>query len=64
MFQVIITGQMKMTVFWDVALCSVAETDQRSWGAFCLHYQVLIMKAENTFETSVSLYQTYMKVSL
>jgi hypothetical protein len=56
MFQVIITGRMKMTVFLDVALCSVAETDQR------LHYQVLIMKAENTFETSVSLYQTYMKV--
>jgi hypothetical protein len=30
---------MKMTVFWDVALCSLLETDRRFRSANCLHHQ-------------------------
>jgi hypothetical protein len=30
---------MKMTVFWDVALCSLVEIDRRFRGAYCLHHQ-------------------------
>jgi hypothetical protein len=30
---------LKMTVFWDVALCGLVETDQRFRGAYCLHRQ-------------------------
>jgi hypothetical protein len=30
---------LKMTVFWDVAPCSVVEIDRRFRGAYCLHHQ-------------------------
>jgi hypothetical protein len=30
---------MKMTVFWDVALCSLVETNRRFRDTHCLHYQ-------------------------
>jgi hypothetical protein len=30
---------MKMTVFWDVALCSLIEIYRLSRGAYCLHHQ-------------------------
>jgi hypothetical protein len=30
---------MKMTVFWDVAPCSVIEVYRRFGGAYCFHYQ-------------------------
>jgi hypothetical protein len=29
---------MKMTVIWDVALCSLAEVYRRFRGAYCLHH--------------------------
>jgi hypothetical protein len=29
----------KMTVFWDVAPCSLVEIDRRFTGAYCLHHQ-------------------------
>jgi hypothetical protein len=28
---------LRMTVFWDVAPCSLAEIDQRDRDAYCLH---------------------------
>jgi hypothetical protein len=28
---------MKMIAFWDIALCSLAEVEQRSRSAYCLH---------------------------
>jgi hypothetical protein len=28
-----------MTVFWDVAPCSLVEIDRRFSGAYCLHHQ-------------------------
>jgi hypothetical protein len=28
-----------MTVFWDVALCSLVEIDGRFAGAYCFHHQ-------------------------
>jgi hypothetical protein len=30
---------MKMTVFWNVAPCSVVNIDRRFRGAYCFHYQ-------------------------
>jgi hypothetical protein len=34
------TGKMiKMIVFWDVAQCSLVETDPRFRGAYCVHHQ-------------------------
>jgi hypothetical protein len=29
----------KLTVFWDIAPCSLAEVDRRLKGACCLHHQ-------------------------
>jgi hypothetical protein len=29
----------KMTVVWDVARCSLVETDRRFRGAYCLHHR-------------------------
>jgi hypothetical protein len=31
--------KMKMTLFWDVAPCSLVETDRRFRGTCCLHHQ-------------------------
>jgi hypothetical protein len=30
---------LKMTVFWDVAPCSLAETDRHFRGVYCIHHQ-------------------------
>jgi hypothetical protein len=30
---------MKVTAFWDMALCSLVEVDRRFRGAYCLHRQ-------------------------
>jgi hypothetical protein len=34
--------RMKMTVFWNVASCSVIEIDRRFRGASCLHHKVIL----------------------
>jgi hypothetical protein len=34
---------MKMTVFWDVAQCSLVEVYRRFRGACCLHHQALLI---------------------
>jgi hypothetical protein len=54
---------MKITVFWDVALCSLVEIDRCFRGAHCLHHQgdvliALMMEAVSISETLVSFYQT------
>jgi hypothetical protein len=50
---------MKMSIFRDVALCSMVETDRRFRGAYCLHHQgALVMEALSTSETSVDFYHT------
>jgi hypothetical protein len=33
---------LKMTVFWDVAPCSMVEIDRRFGGAYCLHLYALM----------------------
>jgi hypothetical protein len=54
-FQVVTTVSMKMTVFWDVVLCSLVDSDQCFGGASCLHHQgALMMEAVSISETSVS----------
>jgi hypothetical protein len=37
-FQVLTAASMKMSVFWDDALRSLVETEQRFRGAYCLHH--------------------------
>jgi hypothetical protein len=37
--QVLMAANMKMTVIWDVALCSLIETDRHFRGFYCLHHQ-------------------------
>jgi hypothetical protein len=37
-FQVIVMASMKMTAFWDIALCSL-ELDQHFRAAYFLHHQ-------------------------
>jgi hypothetical protein len=41
---------MKMTVFWDVAPCSLVEIDRQFRGTYCLHL--------NTSRMSVNFYET------
>jgi hypothetical protein len=38
-FQVLTVASMKMTVFWNVALCSLVEVYRCFRGACCLHHQ-------------------------
>jgi hypothetical protein len=38
-FQVLVAVSMKVTVFWDVTLFSLAETVRRFRDDYCLHYQ-------------------------
>jgi hypothetical protein len=50
---------MKMTFFWDIALCGLVEDERRFRGAYCPHHQgALMMEAVSTSETSVNLYDT------
>jgi hypothetical protein len=44
-----------MAIFWDIAPCSLVETDWHFRGAYCLHHQA--WSAVST-EISVNLYQT------
>jgi hypothetical protein len=37
--QVLKAASMKMTVFWEVAPCSLAEVRRRFGGACCLYHQ-------------------------
>jgi hypothetical protein len=37
-FQVFMVMYMTITVFWDVAPCSLVESYQRFRGAYCLHH--------------------------
>jgi hypothetical protein len=38
-FQVLIEASIMMTIFWDVASCSLVEIERRFTGAYCLHHQ-------------------------
>jgi hypothetical protein len=52
-FQLLTAASMKMTVFWDVALCSLVEI------YWCFRWATaLMMEAAGTSETSVNFYQT------
>jgi hypothetical protein len=37
-FLVPTAGSMKMSVFWNIAPCSLVETDRRFRGAYCFHH--------------------------
>jgi hypothetical protein len=39
--EVLTEASMKLTVFWDVALCTLVEVFRRFRGAYCLHQQGL-----------------------
>jgi hypothetical protein len=43
-------ASMKMHVFWNVAPCSLVETDRRFRCVYCLHHQ-------RTSDTTVNFYQ-------
>jgi hypothetical protein len=47
---------MKMTVFWDVAPCSLVQINQHFRGAYCLHHQG--DKGRSISETLVNFYHT------
>jgi hypothetical protein len=38
-FQVFMAGSMKLTVSWNIALCSLVEVYQCFRGAYCLNHQ-------------------------
>jgi hypothetical protein len=38
-FQVLTAASVKLTVFWDMAPCSLIEADRRFRSAYCLHHQ-------------------------
>jgi hypothetical protein len=37
--QVLTATSMKMTVLWNVASCSLVDTDRRFRGVYCIHHQ-------------------------
>jgi hypothetical protein len=55
-FQVLIAANVKIAAVWDIVLCSLAEEEQSSRGAYCLHNQgdksptALMMETVDTFE--------------
>jgi hypothetical protein len=55
-FQVLIAANVKIAAVWDIVLCSLAEEEQSSIGAYCLHNQgdksptALMMETVDTFE--------------
>jgi hypothetical protein len=50
---------MKITIFWNVALCSLIEIGRSFSSAYCLHRQsALMMQAVSNAETSANFYQT------
>jgi hypothetical protein len=53
-FQALTAMSLKMTVFWDIASCSLVEVYWRFRGSHCLI--ALIMEAVSTSETSVNFY--------
>jgi hypothetical protein len=57
-FQVLTATSMKMTIFWDVASCSLVETDVSEM--FTISITLIIMTTEdvNTSENSVTFYKT------
>jgi hypothetical protein len=44
-FQVLTAASMKMTVFWDVAPCSMVDTDRRFRVAYCVNHQGTALKS-------------------
>jgi hypothetical protein len=38
-FQFLTSAGMKMTAFWNMVLCTLAEVDRRFISAYCLHHQ-------------------------
>jgi hypothetical protein len=38
-FQILAEANMKMTAFWNIALCSLVKVDRRFRAAYCLHHQ-------------------------
>jgi hypothetical protein len=57
-FQVVTAVSIKMTVFWDVAPCSLAEVYQCFRGVCCCAIIALMLEISGTSETSVNFYQT------
>jgi hypothetical protein len=53
-FQVLVVTSMKIAVVWDVAPCSLVDTDWHFRGVII----TLIMEAVSSSETSLSIYQT------
>jgi hypothetical protein len=56
-FQVLTAASMKMTVFWNVAPCSLAEIERRSTFQWCL-LPPLIPFITLTMEASVNFCET------
>jgi hypothetical protein len=50
-------ASLKMTVFWDVALYSLVEVDQRFRSAYCLHHQGdRLLKRRSTYMILLYIY--------
>jgi hypothetical protein len=61
-FQVLATTEK--ILFWNVAKCSLVETDRCFRGVYCLYHQgALVTEAVSTSETSVNLYETALMTS-
>jgi hypothetical protein len=62
-FQVLTAASMKMTVFGDIAPCSLVDVHRRFRSVYCLHHHgdeqliALMMEAVSSSETQINLYQ-------
>jgi hypothetical protein len=55
-FQVFVATNVKIAVFWDMAHCSLVETDRYFRGDYCLYHQAiaitLVMEAVSFYHTA------------
>jgi hypothetical protein len=59
-FQVLTAESMNVTPFWDIAPCSLVESDPRFRGTYCLRHQgdilIIALKIEAVYTSEKSVY--------
>jgi hypothetical protein len=57
-FHVLTAATVWMALFWDVALCSLVETDRLFRCAYCIQHEGVMMETVSNSELCVDFYQS------